>query len=243
MEQLERFAREHAHRVAMTKTAGVKDRVADFLANKAAIGGAGAGAVIGGARGASGSREGEKGYGALTGAAFGAVSGGLLGAGARSLYKNVPAGFKGRKEGLGSLEKEYMRTKKIKVRPESGSKLTEFNKGLKKYRSGQLDAMRKAEDLAAAGKSGKEAREAIDAVRASRPYQGAGQFTAGKEQLVGGLIGGGLGVGYGAYTLKNMDQINKASDQEKALESYVRMNKKASLEAAYNVGKMLASLT
>jgi hypothetical protein len=242
MEQLERFAREHAHRVAMIKTAGVKDRVADFLANKAAIGGAGAGAVIGGARGASGSREGEKGYGALTGAAFGAVSGGLLGAGARSLYKNVPAGFKGRKEGLEALEKEYMKANKIKAKPKSGAKM-DFNRGLKEYRSGQLDAMRKAEDLAAAGKSGKEAREAIDAVRASRPYRGAGQFTAGKEQLVGGLIGGGLGVGYGAYTLKNMDQINKASDQEKALESYVNMNKKASLEAAYNVGKMLASLT
>lgn len=240
MEQLERFAREHARRVAMTKTAGISDRVSNFLANKAAVTGAGAGAVIGGVQGARGSRKNEKGYGALAGAAFGAVSGGLLGAGARSLYKNVPAGFKGRKEGLEALEKEYMKAKNIKVKPESGDKLREFKKGLKNYRTDKLDSMRKAEDLAAAGKHGKEARDAIDAVRANKLYTGAGQFKAGKEQLMGGLIGGGLGVGYGAYTLKNMDEINKASDQERAIESYLNMNKKASLEAAYNVGKMLA---
>jgi len=240
MEQLERFARQHARQVAMTKTAGISDRVSNFLANKAAVGGAGAGAVIGGVQGARGSRENEKGYGALAGAAFGAISGGLLGAGARSLYKNVPAGFKGRKEGLEALEKEYMKANKIKVKPESGSKLTEFRDGLKKYRTDKLDSMRKAEDLAAAGKSGKEARDAIDAVRANKLYAGAGKFQAGKDQLYGGLIGGSLGVGYGGYTLANMNKINESADQERALESYLNMNKKASLEVAYNVGKMLA---
>ena len=238
MKQLEDFARGHARRVAMSKVAGVSDRVSAFLGNKAAVTGAGFGAAIGGIRGAKGSREGEEGYGALSGAALGAIGGGLLGAGARSLYKNVPAGFKGRKEGLEALEKEYMKKNRIKVKPESGKALSDFKSGLKEYRSGQLDAMRKAEDLASAGLEGKAARDAIDAVRKSKAYGSAGTFKAGKEQLMGGLIGGGLGVGYGAYQLKDTININKGSDQERALEAYV---KSASYDAADAVGRMMAN--
>jgi hypothetical protein len=240
MKQLEDFARDHARRVAMEKVAGVSDRVSAFLGNKAAVTGAGFGAIVGGARGAKGSREGEEGYGALTGAALGAVGGGLLGAGARSLYKNVPAGFKGRKEGLEALEKEYMSKNRIRYKPESGQALKDFKSGLKEYRADQLSAMRKAEDLASAGLEGKAARDAIDAVRKSKAYGSAGQFKAGKEQLVGGLIGGGLGVGYGAYQLKDAININKASDQERALDAYV---KSASYEAADAVGRMMASVS
>ena len=188
--------------------------------------------------GAKGSREGEEGYGAHRRAALGAVGGGLLGAGARSLYKNVPAGFKGRKEGLEALEKEYMKRNNIKAKPKSGQALKDFKSGLKEYRSDQLSAMRKAEDLASAGRSGKEAREAIDAVRKSKAYRSAGKFKAGKEQLIGGLIGGGLGVGYGAYQLKDAINVNKASDQERALDAYV---KSASYEAADAVGRMMAN--
>ena len=131
-----------------------------------------------------------------------------------------------------------MKKNRIKVKPESGQALKDFKSGLKEYRADQLSAMRKAEDLAAAGKDGKAARDAIDAVRKSETYGSAGKFKAGKEQLVGGLIGGGLGVGYGAYQLKDAININKASDQERMLDAYV---KSASYEAADAVGRMMAN--
>jgi hypothetical protein len=248
MEELERFARQHARNVAMTKTAGIGDRFADFLANKAAVGGAAAGAVIGGTRGAQGSREGEKGYGALTGAALGAVSGGILGAGGRSLFKKVPEGFKQRKEGLKALEEQYMKSKRVKTKPTEGAALSDFKSGLKEYREGVMGRMRKAEDLASAGKHGKEAREAIDAVRAQAPYAPTGQFMAGREKLRGGLLGGALGVGYGAYQLKGTSDINKSSDYERALKGYVdSIEKRSEYDPAHDtadrVGRLMATLS
>lgn len=250
MHPLEEFARGHAHRVHMEKQAGIGDALGKagtaakgVFANPGAAMGAGLGSVYGAVQGARGSREGEKGYGALTGAALGALGGGFLGGSAVALAKNVPQGMALRKKGLEGLEKEYMATKGLSAKPTDAKALKEYKQGLKEHISTRRSSMREAQELASAGKSGKEARDAIDAVRKSDEFSNIGMRTAGNEKLVaGGLFGLG-GVGYGVHQLRDTKNINAADPQERALKQYIAQQEKtSSYAAAERVGRMLALL-
>ena len=244
MHPVEYFARAHAQRVHMEKQAGVGDALGKAFANPGAAVGAGLGSVYGAVQGARGSREGEKGDGALTGAALGALGGGFLGGSAVSLAKNVPQGFALRKKGLEGLEKEYMAAKGLSANPTDAKALREYRKGFKEHIATRKEQMGAAQDLASAGKTGKEARDAIDAVRKSDEFANVGRHTAGKEKLFAGGLFGTAGLGYGAYQLKDTKNINRADPQEAALKQYISAQEKsASFEAAERVGRMLAGLS
>lgn len=243
MHPIEYFARAHARRVHMEKQAGVGDALGKAFANPGAAIGAGLGSVYGAVQGARGSREGEKGYGALTGAALGALGGGFLGGSAVSLAKNVPQGFALRKKGLEGLEKEYMATKGLTTKPTDAKALKEFKKGFKEHIATRKDSLRSAQEMAAAGKTGKDARDAIDAVRKSDEFANIGMRTAGSEKLFAGGAFGTAGLGYGAYQLGDTKNINKADPQEAAIKQYIAsQEKRASFEAAERVGRLLAGL-
>ena len=220
------------------------EKVAGPIMNPAVLGGALLGGAYGGAQGARQSREGEENLGAIGGAALGAIGGAFAGGGARALVKKVPEGWKSWSKGTEALEKEYMAANKITAKPTDAKGASEFKQGFKDYRADLKHRMREAEDVAASGLNGKEARDAIDAVRKQDVYKNMGEAAAGKEQFIGSLIGGGLGLGYGGYQVMNAGSINKADDQEKALEAYVRAKegreKRSSYEAADHVGRLLA---
>jgi len=242
MHPLESFARRHAHRVAMTKQAGIGNALGHAFSNPGAAVGAGLGSIYGAVQGARGSREGEKGYGALTGAALGALGGGFLGGSAVSLAKNIPQGFGLRKKGLESMEQAYMKSKGLTAKPTDAKALKEFKQGFKDHIAGRKELLTKAEELAASGKTGKEARDAIDAVRKSDSFKDIGMHTAGKEKLLGAGLASSAGLGYGAYQLGDTKNINKADPQEQVIKQYIAAQKTASYEAADSVGRLLARL-
>lgn len=236
MHILEEYARRQAHRVAFEKQAS--------LWNVGTVGGAVLGGGYGALQGAKRSREGESNLGAIGGGVVGALSGALAGGSARALVKKVPEGWKSWGEGKKALEKEYMTLNKIKEKPASGDAAKTFKDNFNSWRETRGTEMRKAEDLASAGKRGKEARDAIDAVRKSKGYENLGKAQAGKEQFYGSLFGGGLGLGFGGYQLMNAGNINEADDQEKRLQAYVDLKegrvKQSSYEAMDHVGRLLA---
>lgn len=228
----EDFARNLAHLNVLTKTASLPS----WLTNSATLAGAGVGGAVGAFRGAQGSREGDKGYGAVAGGLFGAISGGAAGYGIRTLAKTVPEGSKQIKSGKEALEKE-LKAQKITL-PENATpkQQVDFRNAREKYIDSQRTRMREATDLAAEGKHGQEARDAIDKVR--KNYGGVGDIKSGREKFYGGMVGGGLGVGYGLYTLKNMKDINAPTPEEREL------NKTASADlavyTAIHLGQLLA---
>ncbi len=242
MHPLESFARNHAHRVAMTKQASVANALGKTFANPGAAVGAGLGSIYGAVQGARGSREGEKGYGALTGAALGAIGGGFLGGSAVSLAKNIPQGIGLRKKGLEGMEKAYMKSKGLTAKPTDPKALKDFRKGFKEHIQARKDSLTRAQELAASGKTGKEVRDAIDAVRKTDAFKNVGMHTAGKEKLIGGGLAGAAGVGYGAYQLGDTKNINKADPQERQIKDYIAAQKTASYEAAESVGRLFARL-
>lgn len=205
--------------------------------NPATVGGAIIGGGIGAIRGSQGSRESERGVGALGGAALGALSGAFIGGSGRALVKKVPDGWKQWGSGKKALEKEYEA-----LNAATKKKVGDFSA----YRDQQLELMRKAEDAASAGLNGKAARDAIDAVRKDKRFAAAGDFKAGKEQFYGAGLGGLAGLGFGAYQLKTTKDINKSDEQERALQEYVDLKegrtKSASYEAVDRVGRLLARL-
>lgn len=213
---LERIARAHAQKTFLEKRAGVAKAINAVAANPAALGGAVLGAGIGAYRGRAGSREGEKGYGALTGGLLGAVAGGVAGAGARNLIKTVPAGSKQIKAGKAALEKE-LAARGIKASDKAA---------VKEYLAAQRSAMSDATSLASAGKHGAEARAAIDAAR--KPFGAVADIRAGREKFYGGIIGGGLGLGYGGYQLYDMKNINAPAKEEKMIKEYDALNRQLS---------------
>ena len=228
---IERIARAHAQSVYLEKRAGISSALNAVAANPAAVGGAVLGAGIGAYRGRQGSREGEKGYGTLTGGLLGAIGGGIAGAGARSLYKNVPAGYKQIKSGKDALAKELER---------EGIKATD-KAAVKEYLKKQRGDLRDATELATAGLEGSAARKAIDQVRGSGQYGAVADIKSGREKFYGGLIGGGLGLGYGAYQLADAKNINAPKENEAPLRKFV--NAKERIDRKYGKAAIRAAQT
>ena len=236
LDVFEEIARSQARRDALMKTASPL--------NAMTIGGAILGGGYGAMRGAAQSREGESNLGAIGGGVLGAVGGAFAGGGLRALGKKVPEGWKSWQKGNEALEKEYLKTQKLKAKPTSGAEAKEFKSGFKDWRQGKLDEMREAEDLLVGNKQGKEARDAIDQVRGQAQFKNLADYKAGKEQAIGAAFGGALGLGYGGYQVLNAGSINQADEQEKALQKYVDLKegrtKSASYEAVDRVGRLLA---
>lgn len=229
----EDLARNLAHADMQMKLAALPP----WLKHPATLGGAGVGSVIGAVQGGRGSREGERGYGALAGGLFGAVAGGAAGYGVRTLAQTVPEGSKQIKSAKEALENE-LKAKNI-VKPGSGAKaeeLTKFKDARKEYISSQRDKMREATQLAIEGKHGQEAMDAVDKVR--KNFGAVGELKSGREKFYGGLIGGGLGVGYGGHQLYTAKDINAPTPEEQQLRKSASADPAA--YAAIRVGQLLA---
>ncbi|MGA1354546.1 MAG: hypothetical protein ACO32I_07220 [Candidatus Limnocylindrus sp.] len=229
----EDFARNLAHVHAIEKLASLPP----WLKNPATIGGAGLGAAYGAYAGGSNSREGDRAYGSVMGGLAGAISGGAAGYGVRTLVKTVPEGSKQISAAKTALEKE-LAAKGIAKPPANANAeaVRKYKDEVKDYLESVREKMQKATTLATEGKHGQDAMNAVDSVR--KNFGAVGELKSGREKFYGGLVGGGLGVGYGAYTLAGTKNLNAPTPEERQLSKTAGAD--PAVYTAVHLGQLLA---
>jgi hypothetical protein len=195
------------------------DAAIKTVKNVPTLGGAALGSGYGAIQGYKGSGEGQGLAGALGGAVVGGVAGGFAGGGARSLYKNVPKGFKQWRKGHKGLAKELERAG---IKGDEAKFLTWKN--MKSYVPGVSKSKRydfvksKGEEYKRVGEhlgAGKRGKELVKADEAAAKSVGAyGDVLKGRHRLVGSAVGGTAALGYGAYQLKGTRGTTKKTEGE-----------------------------
>lgn len=192
------------------------------LKNAPTIGGAVIGGGAGAVRGYQGAGEGQGAQGALAGAAVGAIGGGLMGYGARSLYKNVKPGYERMQRGKKALDAEIETALGKDNAKGKWTDYVPFTEKSKRYEflQGKKEQLQKVRELNTTGKRGREAMLGEDeALKSMGAY---GDYIGGRGRMRGGIVGGALGLGIGGYQLKSTSGIAAATDEEKRLAEFER---------------------
>jgi len=220
LDSVARAGRVQARMKVASKTSLLSE-AAQSLKNAPTIGGAAVGSGFGAVRGYQGAGEDQGLQGALAGAAVGGIAGGFAGFGARSLYKNVKPGYERMQRGKKALDTEI----EAALGKDSKGKWTDyvpFTEKSKRYQylQDKKTQLSKVRELTTTGKQGRAAIEGEDeALKAMGAY---GDYVGGRGRMMGGLVAGGVGLGYGGYQLKNVGSVAAASDEEQRLADFER---------------------